>query len=124
MVHYIHRDGVGDPGAPGSPSRARSAAAASVLALGLLLAGTAADAAPDPLTLAEAQRLALERNADFRVAETQVDAALAQLKVAREFPNPTLGLSTSKISTDGTPEGTTLGNSLLNRSYDLSLIHI
>jgi hypothetical protein len=71
-------------------------------------------------TLAEARRLALERNADFRVAQAQVDAALAQLKVAREFPNPTLGLSTAKISTDGTPEGTPLGNSLLNRATTAS----
>jgi cobalt-zinc-cadmium efflux system outer membrane protein len=70
------------------------------------------------LTLSDARRLALERNADFRVAQLQVDAALAQLRVVREFPNPTLGLSTAKISTDGTPEGTAMGNGLLNRSYD------
>lgn len=74
--------------------------------------------APGPLTLAQARSLALERNADFRIAQAQVESALAQLRVAREFPNPTLGLSTAKISTDGTPEGTALGNSLLNRSYD------
>jgi len=80
--------------------------------------GLAAGASQAPLTLAEACGLALERNADFRVARTQVDAALAQLRIAREFPNPTLGLSTAKISIDGTPEGTALGNSLLNRSYD------
>jgi cobalt-zinc-cadmium efflux system outer membrane protein len=89
--------------------------------LALLLAAAAplsAQVAATPLTLAEAQRLALQRNADFRVAEAQVDAALAQLKVAREFPNPTLGLSTAKISTDGAPEGTSLGNGLLDRSYD------
>jgi cobalt-zinc-cadmium efflux system outer membrane protein len=70
------------------------------------------------LSLAEARRIALERNADFRVARIQVDAALAQLRAAREFPNPTLGLSTAKISTDGTPESTPMGNSLLNRAYD------
>jgi len=70
------------------------------------------------LSLAEARRIALERNADFRVARIQVDASLAQLRAAREFPNPTLGLSTAKISTDGTPESTPMGNSLLNRAYD------
>ncbi len=75
-------------------------------------------AAPAPLSLAEARRLALERNADFRSARAAVDAALAQLKVAREYPNPTLGLSTAKISTDGVPESTPLGNGLLSRSYD------
>ncbi|MGA2692999.1 MAG: TolC family protein, partial [Opitutaceae bacterium] len=70
------------------------------------------------MSLAEARRVALERNADFRIARIQVDAALAQLRAAREFPNPTLGLSTAKISTDGTPESTPMGNSLLNRAYD------
>jgi cobalt-zinc-cadmium efflux system outer membrane protein len=73
---------------------------------------------PSPLSLAEAKRLALERNSDFRIAGDQVDAALAQLRVAREFPNPTLGLSTAKISTDGVTEATPLGNGLLSRSYD------
>jgi cobalt-zinc-cadmium efflux system outer membrane protein len=81
-------------------------------------AGPAAGAQPAPLTLVQAERLALERNADFRVAQAQVQAALGQLRTAREYPNPTIGLSTAKISTDGTPEGTPLGNSLLDRSYD------
>jgi cobalt-zinc-cadmium efflux system outer membrane protein len=54
----------------------------------------------------------------MRIAEAAVDAALGQLKVARELPNPTLGLSTAKISTDGVPEGTSLGNGVLDRSYD------
>jgi len=75
-------------------------------------------AGPPALTLEEARRVALRQNADFRVAQIQVDAALAQLRIAREFPNPTLGLSTAKISTDGTPEGTPLGNGLFNRAYD------
>jgi outer membrane protein, heavy metal efflux system len=95
--------------------------AGALLAL-VLVAGGARGQAPasvrTPLSLAEARRIALERNADFRVARIQVDAALAQLRAAREFPNPTLGLSTAKISTDGTPESTPMGNSLLNRAYD------
>ena len=70
------------------------------------------------LSLAHAHQLALERNGDFRSAQFQVDAALGQLKASRELPNPTLGLSTAKISTDGVPEGTTLGNGLLSRAYD------
>jgi len=81
-------------------------------------AGRAAEAGPTPLTLAEARKLALERNADFRVAQAQVGAALAQLKVAREYPNPTLGLSMAYISTNGAPEGTALGNALFDRAYD------
>ncbi len=95
--------------------------AGALLAL-VLFAGGARGQAPasvrTPLSLAEARRVALERNADFRIARIQVDAALAQLRAAREFPNPTLGLSTAKISTDGTPESTPMGNSLLNRAYD------
>jgi cobalt-zinc-cadmium efflux system outer membrane protein len=93
-------------------------AAAATLFLALAQ-GRAADGPPrGPLTLADAQRLALERNSDFRIAQAQVAAALAQLRVAREFPNPTLSLSTAKISTDGVPESTVLGNGLLARSYD------
>jgi cobalt-zinc-cadmium efflux system outer membrane protein len=75
-------------------------------------------ALPAGLSLNEARARALRQNSDFRIAQIQVDAALAQLRVAREFPNPTLGLSTAKISTDGTPEGTPLGNQLYNRAYD------
>jgi cobalt-zinc-cadmium efflux system outer membrane protein len=73
---------------------------------------------PAPLTLTAARQLALERNADLHLAEAQVDAAVGVLKAARQLPNPTFGLTTAKISTDGTPEGTPMGNSLLNRSYD------
>jgi cobalt-zinc-cadmium efflux system outer membrane protein len=90
----------------------------AALALVGLAAGALRAAEPAPLTLAGAQGLALARNSDFRIAEDQVDAALAQLRVAREFPNPTLGLSTAKISTDGVTEATPLGNGLLARSYD------
>src|ERR1700678_1700273 len=94
-------------------------AAAALAAACLAPAARGADGeGRPPLTLAAALKLALERNADFRVAQAQVAAALAQLRVVREFPNPTLGLSVAKISTDGTPEGTAMGNSLLNRSYD------
>ena len=93
-----------------------------VLAGGLVLA-TAPSAGgrtpgDGPLTLVEARRLALARNQDFRIAQAQVEAALGQLKIARQFPNPTLGLSTADINTDGKPNGTILGNGLLDRSYD------
>jgi cobalt-zinc-cadmium efflux system outer membrane protein len=98
--------------------KSRGACAALLAALLATAAPAGLDPVPGGLTLAQAQRLALQRNADFKVAETQVDAALAQLKVVREYPNPILGLSTSDISTDGRPEGTPLGNSLLNRSYE------
>jgi len=80
--------------------------------------GFAGDVTPSALSLEQAQAQALRRNADFRVASIQVEAALGQLKAAREYANPTLSLLTSKISTDGAPEGTPLGNGLLDRAYD------
>jgi len=96
----------------------RAAVVATWLTIHLLPGQAIAEGNPPPLTFGEARRLALERNTDLRVAQVQVGAALAQLRVASELPNPTLGLSTAKISTDGAPEGTALGNGLLNRSYD------
>ena len=70
------------------------------------------------LTLADAQRLAFQRNWDVLAAASGVDAAVAQKIVSEEFPDPTLSLSTSKINTDGQPNSTVLGNSLWHRSYD------
>jgi len=85
-----------------------------------LLSARAADSPPAGLTLTliQARQLALERNRDFRVAQFQVNAAVALLKAAREYPNPTLALSTTKVPTDRSNAATTLGNGLLDRSYD------
>lgn len=71
-----------------------------------------------PLTLAQAQRLALTHNTDVRLAAAQAGAALALMRSAREFPNPALALSTAKIATDGSGNRTALGNGLFDRSYD------
>ena len=73
-------------------------------------------AAPEPLTLADAQRYAVEDNWDILAAKSQVDAATAQLLLAREFPNPTLSLSTAKIGRSYA--GTTEGNDAWGRNYD------
>jgi cobalt-zinc-cadmium efflux system outer membrane protein len=70
------------------------------------------------ISLVEAQARALERNADLRSAQAGVEAALAQTQTAREFPNPTLALSTSGIATDGRGNGSPLHNEFLQRSYD------
>jgi cobalt-zinc-cadmium efflux system outer membrane protein len=70
------------------------------------------------LSLAEARRLAFQRNWDLLAARSDVDLAVAQRIVAREFPNPTLSLSTTKISADGRANATSLGNGVLDRSYD------
>src|ERR1035441_10178058 len=70
------------------------------------------------LSLADAQRLAFEKNWDLLAAAAGVDAATAQKIVAHEFPNPALSLSSTKINVDNHPNSTPAGNSLWDRSYD------
>jgi cobalt-zinc-cadmium efflux system outer membrane protein len=72
--------------------------------------------APDHLSLAKARQLAFERNWDLLAAKTGIDSATAQLIVAKEFPNPNVSLSTTKIDPNG--NATPLGNSFWDRSYD------
>ena len=73
-------------------------------------------AASVSFTLADAKRLALERNWDLLAARSGVDAAEAQLLMAREFPNPNLSASSAKI---GNRENSTpTGNGIWARSYD------
>ncbi len=95
----------------------------SVVGLTLAAPSVAIAAPPPPatpatLTLNEAEAWALAHNGDVRVAEAAVRAALAQLRIAREFPNPSIAASVGKINTDGRGNGTVLGNRFLERSYD------
>jgi len=98
-----------------------------IATLGLATARCGAEApaaAADPndmsghLSLDEARRLALARNWDLLAAKSDVDIAFAQRLIAREVPNPTLSLSTAKISVDHHPNSTVMGNGLWERSYD------
>jgi outer membrane protein, heavy metal efflux system len=68
------------------------------------------------LSLKEAQEIAFQRNWDLLAARSGIDAAAAQLIVAKEFPNPTLSWSTMKIDPSG--NATPLGNTVWERSYD------
>lgn len=72
--------------------------------------------APFGLSLAEVKRIAFERNWDLLAANSGVSAAEAQRLIAKEFPNPTFSLATSKIGSHDS--GTALGNGLWSRSYD------
>jgi cobalt-zinc-cadmium efflux system outer membrane protein len=77
---------------------------------------TAASAPGQKLSLDQAKEIAFEKNWDLLAAKSGIDAASAQLIVAKEYPNPTASLSTAQI---GTYEaGTAHGNDLWNRSYD------
>ena len=79
---------------------------------------TSDPAAVNGLTLAQAQQLALRNNADFRIAQAQAEAALGQLRVVREFPNPVAGYSVGKINSDGRSNATAAGRGFWARSYD------
>src|ERR1017187_9248480 len=70
------------------------------------------------LSLADAQRLAFEKNWDLLAAAAGVDAATAQKIVAHQFPNPTLSQYTSLINVDSQPSSTVEGNGVWERSYD------
>src|SRR5712671_1463681 len=62
------------------------------------------------LTLADARRLAFQRNWDLLAAKSDLDVAVAQRIVAREFPNPAASFSVEKISADRHSSGTASGN--------------
>ncbi len=82
-------------------------------------AQTATNTAPSPvqsLSLADAKRIAFERNWDLLTAKSGVDNAVAQLIMAKELPNPTASLSTAKIGERDA--GTMEGNGVWSRSYD------
>jgi cobalt-zinc-cadmium efflux system outer membrane protein len=68
------------------------------------------------LTLADAKRLAFERNWDLLAARSSLDSATAQLLVVKEFPNPNASAATARIgeSENGTP----VGNGIWARNYD------
>lgn len=95
---------------------------ACVLAGLTSLVGLAGSTDPDTgesaLHLQDARRIAFERNWDLLAARANVDLADAQRIIARELPNPTVSLSTTKIPSNGNPASTRLGNSLIHRSYD------
>ena len=79
---------------------------------------SAKDAIPGWLTLNAAKRIAFQRNWDLLAGQANVDQAVAQKIVAREFPNPTFSYSTTHVNMDRHPSGTSSGNGLWDRNYD------
>ena len=77
------------------------------------------DRTPEILSLEEARKIAFLRNWDLIAAQANVDQAVAQKLVSKEFPNPTFSWSTQKINVGGgnTSSGTA-GNSIFDRDYD------
>jgi cobalt-zinc-cadmium efflux system outer membrane protein len=82
----------------------------------IIALGKAAQAQTNTLCLADAKQIAFEQNWGLLAAKSGVDAAQAQLIIAKEFPNPALALSTYKVGVQ--EAGTTMGNGLWDRNYD------
>ena len=105
-------------------TRRRLARCGALAWISLVLARTqattdATSALPaDRLSLADARRLGFQRNWDLLAAKSDVDIALAQRLVAREFPNPTASFSVEKISADSHPSRSISGNGYWDRNYD------
>ena len=78
-------------------------------------------ATPRALSLAEAKRIAFERNWDLLASKSNVDLAVAQKIVSREFPNPTFSFNPTQINTDSNPTATAGGNSILDRNYNTTI---
>ncbi len=78
-------------------------------------AGTNTVSSAPALTLEDAKRTAFLRNWDLLAAKSGIDAADAQLLVAREFPNPGFSWTTARI---GDHAGAGLGNDVWQRAYD------
>lgn len=89
---------------------------ATLVSAAAQLATNTAQPPVQSLSLADAKRIAFEGNWDLLAAKSGVDSAVAQLIVAKEFPNPTASLSTFKIG--NRDAGTMEGNGIWNRSYD------
>ncbi|MDR3403257.1 MAG: TolC family protein [Chthoniobacter sp.] len=68
--------------------------------------------------MTQAKRAAFEYNWDLLAAHANVDLAVAQALVTKEFPNPTLSYSTAKINADGRPSEAPGGHGLWDRTYD------
>jgi cobalt-zinc-cadmium efflux system outer membrane protein len=81
-------------------------------------ASLSAQSFPANLSLNDARRIALEQNWDLLAARGDVDAAVAQRIIAREFPNPQLAVASTKINLNGTSNATAQGNGYWQRSYD------
>jgi cobalt-zinc-cadmium efflux system outer membrane protein len=82
----------------------------------IIIALGKAQAQTNTLSLTDAKQIAFEQNWNLLAARSGVDAAVAQLIVAKEFPNPTASLSTANIGR--TAAGTIPGNGLWYRNYD------
>jgi cobalt-zinc-cadmium efflux system outer membrane protein len=83
----------------------------------LAAAGGRAMSAPARLSLAEAKRQAFSNNWDLLAARSDMDLAVAQQIVAKEFPNPAFSIATAKIDLNHSND-TPAGSGLWNRSYD------
>ena len=70
------------------------------------------------VSLDEAIRAAVIHNWDLLAAKTNIDLNHAQELIAKEFPNPTFSLGTTKINVDGRSSKTGKDSGFWSRNYD------
>ena len=77
-----------------------------IVGVSLWLAATSsAGAQTEPLSLADLERLALDRNPTLAQAESQIDAARGRAVQAGMWPNPSVGYTAEEVSNSATIRG-------------------
>lgn len=100
------------------PAKALTGLLVCGLAFSSLLAASVKDGARHRVTLNEALQTAVVHNWDLLAAKSNIDLNHAQELVAKEFPNPTLSLGTTKINVDGRSSKTGRDGGFWSRNYD------
>jgi outer membrane protein, heavy metal efflux system len=81
-------------------------------------AGVTRDTTTLALRLDDALEMARHGSWDLRAADRDLAIAVAGVRTAKEFPNPSFSILTGKVHVDGMGDGTELGNDFWSRSYD------
>ncbi len=70
------------------------------------------------ILLGDAIQTAVEHNWDLVAEKSNINLVHAQEMVAKEFPNPTLSIGTTKVNVDGRSSKTGRNSGFWNRNYD------
>lgn len=100
------------------PSPRLKALLLALFAAALPAFSPAKEVAGGGLSLDDAIRTAVLKNWDLLAAKTNIDLNRAQELVAREFPNPTFSLGTTKVNVDGRTSRTGRDSGFWSRNYD------
>ena len=84
----------------------------------LLLCGFSATSHAADVSMHEAIQAAVVHNWDLLAAKSNIDLNHAQELIAKEFPNPTFSLGTTKMNIDGRSSKTGKSSDFWSRNYD------